>query len=112
MKKNKRRKLTISILGIIFAIALILFFNFGLTPDNSSETQIYSSGNFVKLKVNIPCPGHAGLIIAELKEISGVQSVKFISPNIFQVDYDPNQTTESQILNLKIFKEYSAKIIK
>ena len=43
----------------------------------------------ITLKVNIPCPGHAPLIITELKKINGVEDVKFSFPNFFDVKYNP-----------------------
>lgn len=102
----------ILIIGLIIVISFIFFFSFRTTGNVSNEIQDSSLGNSIKLKVNIPCQGHAGLIIAELKKISGVQSVKFFSPNFFQVNYDPNQTTELEIISTNIFKEYPAKIIR
>jgi len=103
----------ILIFGIIalILIGVFIFAKPNTTANVVDDSAINPNLKTIKLKVNIPCQGHAGLIIAELKEVSGVQSARFISPNIFQVDYDSNQTTESQIISINIFKEYSAKII-
>lgn len=65
----------------------------------------------LKLKVDIPCSGHAPLISNELKTISGVQSVVFSFPNNFDVTYDPAKTSKEQILALSVFNEYKATVL-
>ncbi len=60
----------------------------------------------VKLKVDIPCPGHAPLISEELKTIDGVRSIKFSFPNNFDVEYDTSATSLFQIKSLDVFKTY------
>lgn len=67
-----------------------------------------------KLKVDIPCPGHAGLIINELEAISGVKSVQFryhLPNHFFDVLYNPTITSTTQILSLEVFETYQAEII-
>ena len=63
------------------------------------------------LKVSIPCPGHAGIIIGVLKKLGGVIAVEFRMPNLFDVSYDTSKTTQQDILNLKIFQTYAAKTV-
>jgi len=63
------------------------------------------------LQVNIPCPGHAPLIIGELKTIGGVKAVKFKFPNLFDVGYDPEKTSKEQILSLDVFGTYKATVV-
>ena len=65
----------------------------------------------VTLSVAIPCPGHAPLIIDELKKVKGVGSVEFELPNHFNVNYDPSITSPEQIIKADIFDEFKAKII-
>lgn len=74
----------------------------------NQNTDSFSS---IRLKVNIPCPGHAPLIIQELKSINGVLEVKFSFPNIFDVKYDPRKTSKQQILSLEVFKTYRATVL-
>lgn len=64
----------------------------------------------VTLSVDIPCPGHATLIIGELKKLPGIFSVTFRFPNLFEVQYDATQVSLQEILNLDIFKTYKASI--
>jgi len=65
----------------------------------------------VFLAVDIPCPGHAPLIIDELKKTVGVNNVVFKSPNFFEVIFDPRKISPEQLLGVEIFKTYKAKII-
>jgi len=62
------------------------------------------------LKVQIPCPGHAPLIISEIKKESGVGSVFFKMPDIFEVRYDSDATSLKKIASLAIFKDFQATI--
>lgn len=62
----------------------------------------------LKLSVQIPCSGHASLIIDEIKKNCDVQSVKFSLPDTFDIKYDPKKTTPEQIASLEIFKTYKA----
>jgi len=62
----------------------------------------------LRLKVNIPCPGHAPLISNELKTIDGVTNIKFSFPNIFDVSYNSSKTNKEEIMSLAVFNEYKA----
>jgi copper chaperone CopZ len=66
----------------------------------------------ITLKIDIPCPGHASLIIDELKKIEGVEGVKFSFPNLFDVKYDPSKTSKEKLLSLGVFNTYKATLIK
>jgi copper chaperone CopZ len=66
----------------------------------------------ITLKVDIPCPGHASLIIDELKKIEGVEDVKFSFPNLFDVKYNPSKTSKEKLLSLEVFNTYKAVVIK
>lgn len=65
----------------------------------------------VKLVVDIPCAGHAPLIVSELKRDAGVKGVTFKAPNIFTVLYDGGRTSVGRITSLEVFKSYPAKVI-
>lgn len=75
------------------------------------ELTLSESGSLVTLKVDIPCPGHAPLIIGELKTISGVEAVKFKFPNSFDVGYNSEKTSKEQMLSLDVFKTYKATVL-
>jgi copper ion binding protein len=102
----------------IFINVFLFFFIFPALANIDSEPS--TTGSFVAtagslssmtLEVAIPCPGHAPLISGELKKISGVQSVKFRFPNLFDVNYDSSTTSKDEILSLDVFNTYKPKIM-
>lgn len=79
-----------------------------------TETLVDSSGNplsSVDLKVDIPCPGHAPLIMNEIESIEGVGKSSFSFPNYFEVNFDKTKTSVEKILELSIFKEYPPTVL-
>lgn len=117
---NKARYLAI-LFGSVIVINLIMFFVvFPLTANISGRAVRNDIANFesnlnatsLTLKVDIPCSGHASLIIDELKKIEGVIEVRFRLPNYFDVSFDPRKTSEQQIFSLDVFKEYKAALLK
>lgn len=64
----------------------------------------------LSLRVDIPCEGHAPLIIDELKKCKGVEAVKFESPNVFKIKYDFSQISPKEITEVEILKIYKAQI--
>lgn len=82
-----------------------------ITAFGGQGTELTDSGSLLTLKVNIPCPGHAPLIIDELKGIEGVKVVKFKFPNLFDVVYDSERTSKQLILSLEVFNIYKATVI-
>ncbi len=64
-----------------------------------------------RISVNIPCPGHAPLIIEELRKSEGVAGVRFSFPNYFSVSYDPDVTSAERFLARGVFIEYPAKVL-
>lgn len=62
------------------------------------------------LDVDIPCSGHAPLIIGELKSVGGVVDVKYKAGK-FNVAYDSSQTSKESILSLEVFKTYPAIVV-
>jgi len=65
----------------------------------------------VTLRVDIPCPGHAPLIIGELKKAPGVQTVKYESPDLFRVNLDKTVTSADKILAQEVFQSFPASVI-
>jgi len=64
----------------------------------------------LSLEVQIPCSGHAPLITDELKKDDGIKSIVFKTPDIFNIKYDPIQTSPQKIVSIEIFKTYKATI--
>jgi len=97
---------------VFIGIALIILFVISLVFSNSiSGNAVNESGPWdteITLEVNIPCPGHASLIVGYLKQ-AGVSDVEFRMPDYFDIRYDSSKLSKEQILNINIFREYSAR---
>lgn len=65
----------------------------------------------LKLKVNIPCPGHAPLISEELQTLDGIVGIQFSFPNTFDVNYDSTKTSKQEMLSLEVFDVYTATVL-
>jgi len=103
------------ILIVVSVIALGLFFlaqSYGSSVPALTGNAVENGGTLssLTLSVNIPCPGHAGLIKNALLN-GGVSSVSYIPLRTFEVKYDPAQITPKDILDLRIFDEYPATIV-
>lgn len=109
---KKKWKYLLTLFGTTIGINLLLFMViFPLITNLIGEGNI-SNGDFIVLQVDIPCPGHAPLIINELKNLNDALNIKFIFPNIFEINFNPDLVSREKILSLKIFKDFRAKIIK
>ncbi|MDD3679304.1 MAG: hypothetical protein PHX72_00355 [Candidatus Shapirobacteria bacterium] len=83
--------------------------NLNLNP----RTQTLGEANnlvSITVAVQIPCSGHAPLIIDELKKNEGVKNVVFDFPNLFRIHFSPQETSWEEILNLPIFTNFPAKL--
>lgn len=74
----------------------------------NNQAAVSQATATMTIRVNIPCSGHASLIISELKQAKGVGSVSYAPLNTFTVNYDPVVINEDSILGLEIFKTYPA----
>tara|TARA_Y100000310_G_scaffold151164_1_gene150697 strand:+ start:4628 stop:5392 length:765 start_codon:yes stop_codon:yes gene_type:complete len=110
--KSKKKYLSI-MYGSTIGINLILFlFIFPLVANIGGVDASQITGSAIlEISVDIPCPGHAPLITSELKTINGVKGSEYSFPNDFEVYYNPELTSEQEILSLEVFDEYSATII-
>ena len=109
--KIKKKYLSIlygTSIGVNILLFLVIF------PILANVTSATPAGNSVtglsevKLKVDIPCSGHAPLISEELKTINGVKAVRFEFPDYFYVSYDSSEASQEKILSLGVFREYPA----
>lgn len=125
----KRAKKYLAILyGTTISINLLLFLViFPIMTNINSGTDIKTAllntfqwqGNvgvkqgpgFLSIKVDIPCSGHAPLIVGGLRGINGVENIEYRFPNFFDIDYDFEQTNQEEILSLEIFNIYQATVI-
>lgn len=103
---------TIGVNLLLFLVIFPLLANVSLFPTSVAGASAgISSLSSIKLKVDIPCSGHASLISGELKTINGIDGVQFSLPNTFDVTYDPAKTSKDQILSLEVFKTYKATVL-
>lgn len=110
--RDHKKYLTI-LYGTTIGVGLLLYFvifpallSFNLTGNVVSATP---SDSTLTLKVQIPCEGHAPLIVEELKKVEGITSVKYQPTSTFIVSYDSSKVSEKQILEISIFKEFPVK---
>jgi hypothetical protein len=100
---------TTLIVNLIFFYGLIpVLANINLKKDVTVQQELTE----ISLEVGIPCTGHAFLIIDEIKKCDGVNSVEFILPNIFKVQYEAEQSVLEKIKTLEIFKDFKMSILK
>jgi len=108
---NKPRYIIMVFSSVLLINFLFYFIIFPLTANISAKsTENIEETKLISLQVKIPCPGHAPLIIDELKKISEVVSVTYRAPNYFDVECDRG-LDEQKLLDLDIFKEFPCKII-
>ena len=105
---------TIAINILFFWVIFPAMANFDLSSVQASGTPtqaaVSQSVGSVTLEVAIPCPGHAPLIIGELKKVEGVMTARYQGPNFFQVTYDLTRVTVSQIMAQPVFQSFKAKV--
>ncbi len=107
---------TIGVNLLVFMVIFPLLANISSLPLIGAFVAVAGSENAnnissIRLKVDIPCPGHALLISQELKSINGVKEVQFSFPNIFDVKYDSTKVSKQQILSLEVFNTYKATVL-
>lgn len=74
------------------------------TNINDNESSI------IYVDVNIPCTGHAPIIIDEIRKNQGINYTRFKMPSTFEISFDPKQISIKDIKSLEIFKTFNLKI--
>lgn len=80
---------------------------------NTDQTALVAFPSLLKelsMDVDIPCSGHATLIMDEVKKNLPIASIKFTLPNTFAIKYDPAKVTPGEITSLEIFKTFKATV--
>jgi hypothetical protein len=97
---------TTIITNILVAYIIIpAYVNRRAKPTENNEEQL----SITNIDVQIPCPGHAPLIISEVEKVAGVKTITFKSPDKFEITYDPKTTSLENIATLDIFKTFKLK---
>ena len=105
-------KYIVTMYSMTISINLLMFFLVmqALANINSNTVKQENYLSSLSINVQIPCSGHAPLIIDELDKDSGVVFVRFKMPNTFEIKYDPEETSPEKIASLEIFKTYKITI--
>jgi len=93
---------------LINVLMFLVVFPLLANTNSANAISIEKYPDNLSIAVQIPCSGHAPLIIDELKKDNGIGSVKFRLPNIFDVQYDPTKISSEKIISSEIFKTYKA----
>ena len=104
---------TILVNLLMFFIILPMLANINPQKEPEKYTAVQNQKNSLSdltLSVQIPCSGHAALIIDEIKKNCDIQSIVFSLPNTFSIKYDPQKISPEKIASLEIFKTYEATI--
>lgn len=101
-----------STVGVNLLLFMLVFplaanMSFGIT----GAVTALDADSSVKLKVDIPCPGHAPLISQELRKLQGVADVRFSFPDYFDVAYDAGGSSLDDILAIDVFRAYPAIVL-
>lgn len=108
--KRKWKYLTI-LYGITIFVNMFMFsYVFPVLANINSKNLVFEDTTNLSITVQIPCSGHAPLIIDELKKDPGIKNIVFSMPNKFKIDYDPKQTNPQKISSMEIFKTYTCTI--
>lgn len=109
--KSKWKYLTTLYLSTIVTNLFIFFVVMPALANTGQKNENFQENlSALSLNVDIPCSGHAPLIIDELQKEGRVSSVEFENPNFFKIKYNPKETSPEKIASLKVFKTYKAKL--
>jgi hypothetical protein len=107
IKKKYKYLITLYSVTIITNILVAYLIIPALT--NGPDRRVEYGANqltLANIEVQIPCPGHAPLIIDELGKVSGVEDVSFQAPRTFKVAYNSQETSLESIEGAEIFKTF------
>jgi len=109
IKTNKNYLFTL-FSGVILTNILFFFVIFPMFANlnfTKSQNPVFSSK--ITITTDIPCSGHAPLVISDLEKINGVGDVKYKFPNSFDISYNPEILNKDIILSAEILKIFKAK---
>ena len=110
--KSHWKYLAVLYSSIIIINLLMIYIIFPYATNLSSSGNVISNlenTKILKLSFEIPCLGHAPLVISELQKVNGITSVKYLSEKSFEILYNPEEINKEQILEQDICKEFGAK---
>ncbi len=110
--RKKWKYLTLMYSTTIIVNVLIFFVVFPAVANINNTNDLAYNPNLssIEISAQIPCSGHAPLIIGELKKENGIGAIFFKMPNIFTIKYDPTIISPEKITSLDVFNNYKATI--
>lgn len=110
---KKRWKYITTMYTITIVTNLLIFFVIFPAVTSMRSDNIIPNAQLsdLSISVQIPCSGHAPLIIDELKKNQGINAVEYKMLNTFNIQYNPKEISQETILSLQIFKDYKATIL-
>jgi hypothetical protein len=108
--KTKWKYLTILYTTTIATNLIIIFVLFPWAANLQPQSALGQTNQLTeRISVDIPCTGHAPLIMSEIKQLAGIQKIIFLSPDTFEITYDPEKTSLKEVAALEIFNEFKFK---
>ena len=107
---KKNWKYLLILYGTVIIVNILIFkiiFPFTANLYSSSNAVAGVSSTELVLEVEIPCSGHAFLVVNDVSKLEGVSEVKYTFPNTFSVYYDSEKISPEEITSAEIFKEFS-----
>lgn len=104
---NKIRYVSIIFSSMILVNILLFYIVFPWMTNLQNNSNIAFASNLseLKIQIDIPCTGHAPLIVYELKK-AGISDVIFTDPDTFDIKYDSTKITTEQIKGLQLFEDF------
>jgi len=105
---TKWKYLLILYTATISTNVLFIFYIFPAVANFQPQIAIAQENQYqvINISVDIPCPGHAPLIMDEVKKDDGVIGINFEMPNNFKITIDPEKTSVGKIATMEIFKQF------
>lgn len=109
--KSKRKYLLTMYAATIMTNILVAYVIIPSATSHSTRAAADSRKQLAitNIEVQLPCPGHAPLIIDEVKKADGVETVDFRLPRAFEISYDPQRISPEKIAALDIFQTFKIK---
>ena len=89
-------------------VLFYVVFPWAANLSGKSSITLASNLSNLKIQVDVPCSGHAPLVIYELKK-AGVSEVSFSNPDVFDIKYDSGKISKDEIVKLKLFEDFKIK---
>lgn len=106
---NKAKYIGILFISVLFVNGFLFYGIFPLMTNISTlgGGEVIANLQELKIKVAIPCTGHAPLITDELKK-AGAGEISFSVPDVFDIKFDSQKVSREELLGLVILQEFKA----